>query len=409
MKAPGTTDLFALVLALAAGAPAAAQESEAFAAAARVIEARCVRCHSGPKPEGGLRLDAATLYRETVNVPSRAQSGMRVVDPARPDTSTLFRKLLTPGEGGYRGPRMPMHADALSQDELAQIRRWIESFPRVTWDGRAVAASAAPPAPPDGGAPVPIFQNGHLVNLPTPDTLGPKGLEFRILHRFKSAAGAAGSQNLWGLDGGAWISFGLAAALADDLDVGIRRTNLHQSWEGYAKWALVRQRDGGSPLSVALLGLGAHVSAENRANEDRLGAQAIVARRFGDRFSAMLVPTYVSRTHVFDAADTRGTWALGAGGEFRFSSFTALTGEWVTQLAGVAAPFESASIGLSIATSRHVFHLLLTNTSGAHTDQYAPGGDLDWSEGDFRLGFNITRTFDRSLFRRAPRSGEITP
>jgi hypothetical protein len=60
---------------------------------------------------------------------------------------------------------------------------------------------------------------------------------------------------------------------------------------------------------------------------------------------------------------------------------------------GVEAPFQSLSVGYSVATARHAFHLLLSNTAGAHTDLYAPGGDLDVSENHFRIGFNISRTF----------------
>ena len=40
-----------------------------------------------------------------------------------------------------------------------------------------------------------------------------------------------------------------------------------------------------------------------------------------------------------------------------------------------------------------MFHIFATNTAGAHTDLYAPGGDLDLGSGYFRLGFNITRTY----------------
>ena len=34
-------------------------------------------------------------------------------------------------------------------------------------------------------------------------------------------------------------------------------------------------------------------------------------------------------------------------------------------------------------------------TEGLQTDLFIPGGDLDWGEGDVRLGFNISRIFGR--------------
>lgn len=69
----------------------------------------------------------------------------------------------------------------------------------------------------------------------------------------------------------------------------------------------------------------------------------------------------------------------------------ALTGEWIAQTSGIEGADQSGSIGFSIATARHAFHIFATNTAGAHTDLYAPGGDL--GSGYFRLGFNITRTY----------------
>ena len=71
----------------------------------------------------------------------------------------------------------------------------------------------------------------------------------------------------------------------------------------------------------------------------------------------------------------------------------AIAGEWVIQTSGVSASYQGASLGLGIATSRHTFYLVASTTSGTHTDLYAPGGDPDVEEGDFRLGFNISRTF----------------
>ena len=92
-------------------------------------------------------------------------------------------------------------------------------------------------------------------------------------------------------------------------------------------------------------------------------AQAILARRFGARVSLMLVPTYVSHTNYLDESDTRGTGAVGVGGEWRLNSKMAITGEWIGQASGVKNDFQSGSIGFSIATARHVFHLFATNTS----------------------------------------------
>jgi len=358
-----------------------------FERAGRLLQARCAMpgCHLGPDGMKGMRLESGQIYRSTVNVRSRTEPGLLRVAPGAPDRSLLYLKLLPPEEGHYRGPRMPMAMNPLAPEEIALVRQWIESFPAELW-------GAPPAAEPAAGA-ARTFQGSTLVNLPTPDPLGARALEFQILHRFKTSTRDSGSKDFYGLDSGAWISIGLAYGLTDTLEVGLRRTNLEHDYEADAKWTPLRQVAGASPVSLALRASYSNLRETGAFNRDRAGAQAILARRFGKRLSLMLVPTYVSHANFLDRGDHRGSTAVGAGGELRVTSKMAITGEWVAQTSGVESTNQSGSVGLSVATARHVFHVFATNTAGIHTDQYAPGGDLDFGSGYFRLGFNITRTY----------------
>jgi len=379
---------------VAFGAARASTEIEAFEPAGRLLQSRCAMpgCHDGPKPAQGMRLEMDQIYRSTINVPAHTDSRFLRVSPGDPEHSLVYLKLLSPHQGGYRGPRMPLSMDPLSEDEIARIRAWIESFPKEQW-GQAVPATAAPVT-------TRAFQDAYLANLPTPDALGAKTMEFRFAHRFKASAPGAGSHGFYGLDSGAWISLELAYGLSDAFEVGLRRTNLEVDYEGYFKWAILRQAAGGSPLALAFRGGVSNVRETDRFNRTRVSGQLVLARQFGAHVSLMLVPTYVTHTNTFDEEDERATGAVGAGGEFRFGPRYAVTGEWIGQTSGVKAPFQSASLGFSVATARHAFQIFLTNTQGVHTDLYAPGGDLDVGDGEFRLGFNISRTF--SLGSPAP-------
>jgi hypothetical protein len=369
----------------------AEDDAALFARVRGLLESRCAMagCHAGPKPAQGLPLTAGAIYRSTVNVHAHSDGRFLRVVPGAPDRSLLYLKLLAPEEGHYRGPRMPLSKEPLAPEDIALVKEWIESFPQAVW------------GPPPGEAPPLVsprtFQDAYLANLPTADPLGAHALEFRIVHRFKASAPDAGSDGLYGLDSGAWIAFDLAFGLTEALDLGLRRTNLDREYEGYGKWRLLGQRSGGSPLSLAFRGGVSNVRERGRVNRTRVSAQAILSRRLGRRLSLMLVPTYVTRTDDLDREERSGTAAVGAGAEWRLKPRIALTGEWVAQTAGVKAAYQSASIGVSMATSGHVFHLLVTNTQGSLTDQYAPGGDLSPRAGDFRLGFNIGRihTFGR--------------
>jgi hypothetical protein len=366
---------------------APADEADRFARVGPLLQSRCALpgCHVGPEARAGLRLEVGQIYATAVNVRARTESRLLRVVPRSPERSLLFLKLLPADQGHYRGPRMPLSMDPLSAEEIALVRGWIEAFPADRWP-------EPPSTEPAASAPR-SFHDSALVNLPTSDPLGRHVLEFRILHRFKAPAGDAGSHDFYGLDTDAWVSIGLAFGLGETVDVGLRRTNLQHDFEAYSKWVPVRQSPGGAPLSLALRGSFSNLREAIGVNRNRYGAQAVLARRFGDHLSLMLVPTYVTRTNYLDALDLRGTGAIGVGGEWRLNSRMAVTGEWIAQLSGVQNDFQSGSIGFSIATARHAFNVFVTNTAGAHTDLYVTGGDVKLRDGDFRLGFNISRTF----------------
>jgi len=367
--------------------PAAPADAELFERAGRLLQSRCAMpgCHLGPDAMQALRLEVREIYRSSVNVRARTDPRLLRLVPRAPLQSLLYLKLLPQDRGGYRGPRMPQGMNPLGDEEIEVVRKWIEAFPEATWGPPPLGEATALPAR--------TFQDGTLVNLPTSEPLGRHALDVRILHRFKAPVAEAGSHGFYGLDSDAWVSIGLAFGLTGALEVGLRRTNLHDDFEAYAKWVLLRQASGGPPLSLALRGSVSDIREKGASNTDRQGAQMILARRFGARLSLLLVPTYVTRTNYLDAADRRGTCAVGAGAELRLNSKTAITGEWVAPLRGVENDFQSASLGYAIATARHAFEIFVTNTAGAHTDLYAPGGDLDARKGDYRLGFNISRVY----------------
>jgi hypothetical protein len=347
-----------------------------------------------------MRLDPDEVGLYTVHQTARTDPRFERVVPGQPEQSLLYLKLLAPSKGGYKGRQMPYGEEPLSPEEIALIRRWIEVLP--------AGEPASPDAPPAGPRkPLRaklqrLFFDSYLANLPTPDSLERGTLEFRILHRFRSSAREAGGEELYGLDGGAEISLGLAYGFNDRLEAGARRTGLQQDYEFFVKGLLMGQRaqsgsagraDAGGPFSIAARASYATARDENFANRARWGSQLIVGRRFGDRLSLLLVPTYVWRTNWEESDDPDGTAALGVGAEWRLTPSQAVIAEWIDQVGGVKAPFQGVSLGYSVATVRHAFHVLITNTLGTHTDLYAPGGDLDFEERHFRIGFNIARTF----------------
>ena len=82
-------------------------------AIAPIFESRCVRCHEGDKPKGGLSLVSARQLQKG------GESGPVVV-PGKPDESSLLDYV-----SGDK-PEMPKDGKPLSADEVAAIRQWIQ-------------------------------------------------------------------------------------------------------------------------------------------------------------------------------------------------------------------------------------------------------------------------------------------
>jgi hypothetical protein len=55
--------------------------------------------------------------------------------------------------------------------------------------------------------------------------------------------------------------------------------------------------------------------------------------------------------------------------------------------------YNPLGVGLEIETGGHVFNLSFTNTTAILENQYMPSTSSSWTDGAFRWGFTITRTF----------------
>jgi hypothetical protein len=382
---PAAATLIAVLSVLAATAvPHASTETDRdlSPAVSEMLATRCGICHAGSRPRMGLNLEPARLYRSTVNVPSRSDPELLLVAPGDPDASLLYRKLLPPEEGWYHGQRMPQRGKELDDAEMELVHRWIASFPEEVW-GRSEKAPEERRTW--------SFQGSFLVNLPTTEALRRNGFSFRIAHRFRGDVTDAGLDDLFGIDTGAWVSLGLAYGISRRWEVGLQHSTYLQQEEVYAKVAALEQTRG-SPISLSVLAGASYLRETGLANRGTVNLQVILGRRFG-RVSLLAVPSWSDRVNFNDPGTDGGTLALGLGAEWHLTPKFAILGEWVGQLSGVKDEYQSASLGFGIRTARHVFQLVATNTRGMQTPIYLPGGDLDWLDGDFRLGFNLTRFF----------------
>jgi hypothetical protein len=94
------------------------------------------------------------------------------------------------------------------------------------------------------------------------------------------------------------------------------------------------------------------------------------------------------------AVDPESTSSLGTGARNKIRNDLAIIAEWVPALSGYREIEGSGwGIGIEIKAGGHVFQVFVNNALGLTPAQYLPGGDLRLGDLDFRIGFNIFRTF----------------
>jgi len=252
------------------------------------------------------------------------------------------------------------------------------------------------------------FKDTRIINSHAVETVPNRKLDFRIGHRFGNLKG--GWQTLYGLENAADVLFGLEYGISNELTFGVSRTKgagaLGALVSPSLKYRILHQRDDNSmPISLTLMGVST-ISTMNSTEGDALTnfdkfahrisytAQALIARKFSERFTLQIMPGYTHRNKVnFD--DVNGIFSVGAATRIQINKVFGIIADATFLLAdrpeGFYAPI---GVGLEIDTGGHIFQINFTNATGIIENDYIPYTTSNWGDGEFRLGFTISRIFN---------------
>ncbi len=259
-------------------------------------------------------------------------------------------------------------------------------------------------------APTPVyatFKSTRVVNLQSNENMKAKHLDFRIQHRFGPVKN--GAYDLFGLDG-AVIRLGLEYGITNRLMVGLGRSTVGKTYDGFAKYQLLKQEKNGHPISINLFGSTAISTLEwadptrNNYFSSRFSycGQVIVTRKFNDYVSLILSPTMVHYNLVEDTETPNDIYALGMGASIKISRSTRFNIEYIPRLNGRDQPkqsngdptyYDAIAFGFDIETGGHVFQLHFTNSTGLIEQQFVGRTPNPVTFSELRFGFNISRTF----------------
>jgi hypothetical protein len=253
------------------------------------------------------------------------------------------------------------------------------------------------------------FKSTRVINGQSVETQKAKVLQFLISHRFGRLN--SGAYNFFGLDD-ATIRLGLEYGLTDVLTIGVGRSSLEKTYDGFVKYKVLRQRPSGMPVSVVLFASTAITTLDfSDVERDNLFSsrlsytyQAIIGRKFSDKLSLQLSPTMVHRNLVPTTIDQNDVYAVGVAGRYKLTKRTSLNAEYFYLLPGETANdyYNSLSVGFDIETGGHVFQLHFTNSQGMLEKFFVPATNGNWLKGDIYFGFNISRVFSLKKEEKKP-------
>lgn len=274
------------------------------------------------------------------------------------------------------------------------------------------------------------FNSPYIVNAQSNETLHKHDLALYIAHRFDDIAGKHGGiSTLFGLDIATDVKIAFQYGISNKLTIGIGRyvgapevrylkvpfNSIYRLWFAEAKYRLLQQTENNQvPFAITLYGNGLAASSPSKANPlsdghfnnfgDRLDFmfQAIFARKFNSRFSFEILPTYLHRDHVA-FGDQNNMFALGLGGRWQFNNMMAIVADGFMPFRSQSTLnyfrsngiifYAPVSVGWEIVTGGHVFHINFTNADAISGTQMIPYTTRNWGKGEFRWGFNLSRTF----------------
>ena len=351
-------------------------------------------CHQGKYPAMNMSLEADKLLSSTVNTASQEKPDLKIIDTAEPAKSYLLMKIR--GDRDIQGKRMPLNATPLKDADILSIQEWVNGLkgaPATAPISQSSAENGLKKKFED-----PAFWGTQVINLPTAQMIERGHFLFRISHRFYQPVNS-GYDSFFGLDGSATTLLGFGFGISDSLGLSLARTNQFQEVELGLHWLIFEQgRNPSLPFSAALHA-GTSLITQSRPDKSlfdsdnfKLNVQLSLSHQLSNRLSLLVVPVYSTNTSHLNAA-SKGTLALGMGARFMFLEGLSLIGEWIPVLSGYKDKSSGWGLGIEKKIGGHLFQFFVLNVFGLTSDQFVPGGDLLLKDGDFRIGFNIFRTF----------------
>ena len=265
------------------------------------------------------------------------------------------------------------------------------------------------------------FKSTRVINGHSVENVGKGVLDVRILHRF--APLNTGIYNFFGIDQ-ASMRLGFDYGITNNIMIGVGHSTWQKTYDALLKIKILRQSTGAVNMPFTLSFLSTAATRTELARKDSLGRrihtsfgdktsfveQIIIGRKFSNRLSLQLMPTFIFHHNKLDSINTftknrdniiygnkrKNTFAIGIAGRIKVTKRVSLTAEYYYQLPDSKPDhkYNSIAFGIDIETGGHVFQLHFTNSNGMTEKSFITDTDDKWKDGYIRFGFNLSRVFN---------------
>lgn len=238
------------------------------------------------------------------------------------------------------------------------------------------------------------FKTSRVINLQSMEVTDAGVLDFKINHRFGTVG--QGAYDAFGLDN-ASVRIGAEYGIVPNLALIAGRSSIQKMVDVGLKYRIMHQTtDNKKPFSLLFYAGFAPYRAASTRKKSANVYQAVIGRKFTEKFSMQLSPTAVFMGEGLYQA-------LGMGMRYKLTNRTTLNVEYIPVLSRpntYSIPEDqvkfsnSLSIGFDIETGGHVFQLHFTNSAGMTEPQFITQTTNQWQRNrGFSFGFNISRVF----------------
>jgi hypothetical protein len=242
----------------------------------------------------------------------------------------------------------------------------------------------------------PAFESTSLIESQTNRVYSKGTIEMIMNHRFGLVTG---TNDLIGIWAPANIRIAVNYSITDRITVGFGTTKDDRLQDFSLKAALLRQTvNGKMPFSVTYYG-NMSISALPKENfyhtSDRWSFfnQIIIAKRISKEISFQIAPSY-SHYNVIDAPMSNDLFAIEFGGRVKVTSGMSILLDVNQPITSQEiAPKSGFSIGTEFSTVGHAFQIFVSNYRGIVNQKSNMFNQYEFFEGDFAIGFNISRTW----------------